>query len=335
MRLAFVGFRHNHAVSFYHAAQNHPAFEVVAACEEDPATIEAIRREGKIQLTHEDYVAMLDGVDCDVVGIGDYYARRGEIAIQALRRGKHVMADKPLCTRLDELERIASLAAGNRLCVGCLLDLRGSGAFRTSRTLIRQGAIGQVHTVSFSAQHPLLFGIRPAWYFEPCRHGGTINDIAIHALDAIPWITGRKFAAVVAARAWNARLPQALHFQDAAQVMLSLENGGGVLGDVSYLAPDGCGYAVPQYWRMTFHGEDGVLECRWGDEAVFLAKGDDRSPRSVPCEPAVATAAVDAFLTEVHGESGASPSTGEVLAASRVALLAQQAADQHITHLPL
>ena len=37
--------------------------------------------------------------------------------------------------------------------------------------------------------------------------------------------------------------------------MLKLDNKGGVLADVSYLAPDSCGYSVPQYWRFTVRCE--------------------------------------------------------------------------------
>ena len=37
--------------------------------------------------------------------------------------------------------------------------------------------------------------------------------------------------------------------------MLKLSNDVGVIGDVSYLSPDSCGYEVPQDWRITVHGE--------------------------------------------------------------------------------
>ncbi|MCP4516547.1 MAG: EamA family transporter, partial [Delftia sp.] len=45
--------------------------------------------------------------------------------------------------------------------------------------------IGAVQTMSMSGQHPLRLGERPAWYFEPGRHGGTITDIGVHAVDLI------------------------------------------------------------------------------------------------------------------------------------------------------
>src|SRR5439155_25293810 len=164
----------------------------------------------------------------------DYFGRRGEIIVRALEDGKHDIADKPICTRLSEQERIAALASEKGRAVGCLLDLRDHGPFITMRRQIKNGAIGTVHTITFTAQHPLLLGKRPAWYFEPAKHGGTINDIGIHAIDLIPWLTGRRIVEAVAARAWNARLGQFPHFQDAAQIMLRLDNDAGVLGDLSY-----------------------------------------------------------------------------------------------------
>ena len=49
-------------------------------------------------------------------------------------------------------------------------------------------------------------------------------------------MTGRRVARVVGARAWaTGRAP---HIEDAAQCMLALEGGVGVMGDVSYLAPE-------------------------------------------------------------------------------------------------
>ncbi len=99
---------------------------------------------------------------------------------------------------------------------------------------------------------PLILGKRPAWYFEPGKHGGTLNDIGVHAIDLIPWMTGRSIVEVTAARAWNARVPQFPAFQDAGQMMLKLDNGGSVMGDVSYLNPDAASNYTPrsQYWAQ-------------------------------------------------------------------------------------
>jgi|SRR6266511_4727891 len=100
-------------------------------------------------------------------------------------------------------------------------------------------------------------GARPGWYFERGKHGGTINDIAIHAFDFVPWITGLEWRAIIAARTWNAKAREFPHFHDCAQIMATLANGAGVRADVSYLAPDRLRYKLPHYWHVLVHGTRG------------------------------------------------------------------------------
>lgn len=333
LRLAFFGFRHAHIMGLYKAAVAHPRVQVVAAIEEDGATAAALAAAGTVAISHRRYRELAREA-ADAVAIGDYFGRRGGLAIDTLSAGLHVIADKPICTSLLELERIRAEAEAGRRCVGCLLDLRDHGPFLTMRRLVRGGVIGDVHTINFTAQHPLLLDKRPAWYFEPGKHGGTINDIAIHAIDLIPWMTGRAIAACVAARAWNARVPRHPHFQDAGQVMLKLDNGGGVLGDVSYLAPDEGGYAADQYWRVTCHGEGGVVETSYNARHVRVnARG---AVQDVPVDAGNPTGCLDAFLDEIDGAVKADAlRTSDVIDASRKALLIQQAADQNQLNVPL
>jgi predicted dehydrogenase len=336
MRLAFMGFRHGHIMGLYTAAKSHPRVEVVAACEADPATAEALGSAGTVQLSHTNYESMLREVDCDAVAIGDYFSRRGPQIVRAIEAGKHVLADKPICTSLEDLSRIEQLAKEKKRVVGCMLDLRESGAFRTMRRLIGEDAIGDVHTVIVTAQHPLNYPNRPKWYFEDGKHGGTINDIAVHAIDLVPWMTGRKLREVVAARAWNARLPQHPNFQDAAQFMLRLDNNGSVFGDASYLSPDGLAYSAPQYWRFTVHGTGGMIETKLGAKTILLAQPADKAPREILADADQHNGCLDAFLNEVDGKpSNGELSTQDVFRASRHALLAQQAADQNKTLVPM
>lgn len=329
MKLAFAGFRHGHVMSLWNIAGQHPTVKVVAACEEDEATRRQLADGGKVAVTHTDYARMLREVDCDAVAVGDYFAKRGEMILAALDAGKHVIADKPICTRLSELDRIEALAKEKGRVVGCLLDLRDNGVYRAMRRIVREGTIGEVHTVTVLAQHPLLWGTRPGWYFEGGKHGGTINDIGVHAIDLIPWLTGRALAEVVAARGWNANVKQVPSFQDAGQFMLRLDNGGGALGDVSYLTPDGIAYSANQYWRVTVHGSEGMIEGRYGGKTVELATRADKEPRQIPADPERTGGVLDDFIAEVGGATRDGNLTmREVFDASRKTLQIQQAADQ-------
>ncbi len=332
LRFAFAGFRHGHIFDLLAGIQANSQTEVVAACEEDAAARTSLQSRQDLSITHDNYEKMLAQVECDVVAIGDYYTKRGRLAIKALQAGKHVISDKPLCCSLDELQQIKDLSNKKGLAVSCQFDLRGSGVFLAARKLIQEGQIGEVHTISFGGQHPLLLGTRPGWYFEPGCHGGTINDIAIHAMDTIPWLTGRKITQITAARVWNAKTPQFPHFQDSGQLMLRLDNNGGVLGDVSYLAPDACGFALPQYWRFVIHGSQGIIEFAYGSKKIMIATHADKEPQFVDPAETIRWPYLPDFLAQIQGKKeGISLSTPLVLQATELALKTQQAADQNKT----
>jgi predicted dehydrogenase len=336
IRVAFAGFRHGHVHSIYQLARTRADVEVVAAAEEDAPTRTALQSGGVIGITHSSIEAMLDEAPCEVVVVGDYYGRRGALVLESLRRGKHVLGDKPLCTSLAELEQIEKLARAQRLVVGCQLDMRDAPVTLEARRRILGGDIGEVHAISVGGQHALLFGTRPGWYFEPGKHGGTINDIGIHALDALPWMTGLRFHELIFARAWNARVAQAPHFQDGAQFALTMSNGAGVLGDVSYFGPDANGYRIPQYWRTTFWGSGGLLETNYPANQVTIHRQSDKDPQVITATEGLPGGYFDAFLRELRGEgSGLHLSSAEVLAASRLALRVQEAADKGLVRVQL
>ncbi len=113
LRIAIAGFRHGHIMDLYRRAAEHPALQLVAACEEDEATRAQLAAQGQVDITHSDLLTMLREVPCDAVAIGDYFSRRGALAIAALEHGKHVISDKPLATSLAEVERITALAAAS------------------------------------------------------------------------------------------------------------------------------------------------------------------------------------------------------------------------------
>ena len=328
LKLAFAGLRHGHAFSILSQAARHPEIEVVAVCEEDDATRVAIAQAGRTDITHTSIDEMLEDVACDIVAVGDYYGKRGSIAIRVLEAGKHVIGDKPLCTRLEEYQRIEELSTAKGLKVGCMFTMRDGGCCIGMRNLLKENTIGEVHAISFGGQHPLMLGSRPSWYFEVGKHGGTINDIGCHAVDAIPWMTGLEFAAINSARSWNAFATDYPHFHDAGQMMLTMDNSCGVLGDVSYFLPNGLGYSNPLYWRMTFFGRHGIIESSATMGHIILMREDSKSIEQIPLPDANSMGCLNAFVRDIQGCAAKDElSTKAVLKATRMTLMVQQAAE--------
>ena len=102
LKVAIAGFRHDHIIELVNRCKNHDMLELVGCAESDADAIEMF----KVDIQWSDPFEMIEKLPCDIVGIGDYYGRRGAIAIAALKAGKHVIADKPLCTSLEELAQI-------------------------------------------------------------------------------------------------------------------------------------------------------------------------------------------------------------------------------------
>ena len=281
-KVAFVGFRHSHIDGLYTRMKDSEEYTIVAACEENAEAAAAARERG-IDITYTNFHEMMMECDFDILAIGDYFGIRGARAISALVAGKHVIADKPLCTSLAELREIRHLAQTRNLKVGCMLDMRLNGNINAAKAVIDSGHLGEIHAISFGGQHPLSYGTRPNWYFEQGKQGGTINDIAIHGLDAIEFMTGHAITELTAARTWNAFATFApVVFQDAAQGMFALDNKCGVMFDVSYFAPEKTGFANPFYWRFTIWGRKGVMEFNYADPGCKLYLTGAESVEEVP-----------------------------------------------------
>lgn len=325
MNIAFAGLRHDHIFQLAQQAAKDPDFRITGWWEENETACKNAEKAFDAAPYHS-YQALLDDNNVDIVAIGDYYGIRGKRVIQALLAGKHVICDKPICTSLEELDQIERLLIQKKLKLGCMLDLRYEPCLRQLSALISQGVLGEIKTTCFTGQHPLNWGIRPEWYFEPGKHGGTFNDIAIHGIDAIRFITGCAWKQVLYARQWNAFASSAPDFQDCAQCIGELENGANVMVDVSYAAPSPSGFRTPAYWRFTLWGTSGFAECRYGDPEITLMLTGDAMPHTVTAPPVEDNCLSD-LKKEIEGASVLFD-TFSVIESSRSTLQLQHYADQ-------
>lgn len=331
MKVAICGFRHGHMVSLTKHIQEHPDLEIIAVAEAEPDACRDYLNKAGLEVTHPDADALLADAEFDILAVGDYYAARGQVAIKGLEAGKHILADKPLCTKLEEAQTIRRLAELKGLSVFVALTNRYRASWQTARRLLREGAVGKVCSIVALGHHPLSYGAgRPGWYFERDKHGGTLNDILVHGLDGFEWLTGDPVTDVVAARNWNAGLPDVPVFQDAAQAMLKLANGAGVLADVSYKAPHG----HPSPWVLHFWGTEGSLTVvQTGGVTLRL---HNEPEKDVPETLDIESDCVQDLVKEINcAKEELVLTTQESLRATEMALKVQDAANRGQFNMPL
>lgn len=325
MNIAFAGLRHGHIYGLAGLVKQNPDFDIAGWWEEDPEALKGGEAAFE-RPPYESYEALLSDANVDIVAVGDYFGIRGQRVIEALKKGKHVICDKPVCTTLEELDIIAGLLCEKNLKLGCMLDLRYEPCLQHLSSLIAQGQLGEIKTASFTGQHPLNWGQRAGWYFEEGKHGGTFNDIGIHGVDAIHFLTGFPWKKTLYARQWNAFAPLAPIFMDCAQCVGELANGANVMADVSYAAPSPGGFKTPAYWRFTLWGTNGFAECRVNDPDITLLLTGDTQPRIVTAPP-VRNDYLQDFKRELCGER-VRFDTQSVLDSARATLQLQLYADQ-------
>jgi len=322
LKIAFAGLRHGHILALFSQIENRKDLVFSGAWEQDQQARQAAVKLG-VSCSYTSYEAILKDPAVDVVAIGDYYVRRGQLAIRALQAGKHVLADKPLCTSLEECSLIRKEAEARRLTVGMMLDLRSSQNMVTALEAVRSGRIGKVNNILFEGQHPMLYGSRPEWYFEKEKYGGLFNDIAIHGIDAARLFTGSELQTVIGARDWNFYAEQQPEFPDSGQLTVKMADGAGVMGDISYGVPDAQGYTHPDYWRFRVCGKLGYLTFTYSSDGVTAClDGQDKPCRlaDVPVEKNWLDEYVEAVYT------GNADYTVDMLASQEAALKIEKAA---------
>lgn len=268
MKLLFYGFRHSHIYALYQKASESESVDIVACIEPNTAARSNAEQALGVVFTERSYDELL-GTDIDAVAIGCAYGDRGQAVIKALKAGKHVIADKPLCTRWEELTEIRAISEEKNLKIACMLELRYLPQVLRAKEILDSGRLGQVRNLAFNGQHCIDYAHRPTWYFEENMHGGTINDLAIHGIDLVRRLTGLEFQKIDAARVWNAYATKHKGFKDSAIFMARLENGAGVLADVSYSAPSQV-FSLPTYWEFRVWCDKGMLSFHYTDGKVTL-----------------------------------------------------------------
>ena len=277
-KIVFNGFRHGHINGLYGVVKASPEMEIVGCYEPNDEARERASKQLKADISGEGYAEMLK--QADIVAIGGRYGERGSAIIEALKNGKHVIADKPICTSLSEFEEIKKLSTEKKLSVIIMLDLRYCGATQVAKYILDSGELGEVRNVSFTGQHCLDYGKRPMWYFEEGMHGGTVNDIAIHGIDLVRYLTGMNVTEADAVRTWNSYAKEEPHFKDCAIFMARLENGAGLMADVSYSSPS-AELSIPSYWEFRFWCEHGMFEFNYGTPLVKLYKKGESVVKNV------------------------------------------------------
>jgi D-xylose 1-dehydrogenase (NADP+, D-xylono-1,5-lactone-forming) len=240
--------------------------EFVAVGSRDGARAEAYAREKGIARAHGSYEALLADPDVDAIYNPLPNGLHVEWSVRALQAGKHVLCEKPLSRRPEDVDRAFDAAEREGRLLAEAFMWRHHPQVARARELLDSGAIGDLRIIrahfAFVAADPDDIRLQAA------LDGGGLMDVGCYCVSGC-----RALAGAEPERAWAELVPGG-HGVDVA-LAGTLRFPGDVLAHFdcglsypggSLLAAAGTegSFAFADPW----HGNDAVIELRRADGSV-------------------------------------------------------------------
>ena len=168
---------------------------LAAVCDINPVKIEAIKGKLKGDVAYyDDYRKMLDDGCVDAVIVAVPHYTHPEIVIECLRRGVHVITDKPAAVYTEQVDEMNAAAEKSSALYGMMFNQRTNCLYRKMKEIIAAGGIGELQRVNwiitdwFRSQKYYDSGSwRATWKGEG---GGVLINQCPHQLDLVGWVVG-------------------------------------------------------------------------------------------------------------------------------------------------
>lgn len=174
--------------------------------------------------TTNDYKKLLEDPDIDLIAISTQHNSHAKFVVEALRAGKNVYVEKPLCLTLEELEKIemAYQEAEGELFVG--LNRRHAPLIKEIKRELCTDRIPAVYDYIANA------GAIPSdhWTQDESKGGGRIIGEAVHFVDTIQYLDGSRLTELHVSYGNNPAYPK----KDNALITLCFASGA--VGTVIY-----------------------------------------------------------------------------------------------------
>lgn len=183
------------------------------------------------------------------------------IAREFLKRGIHVICDKPLTSTLADAKKLAKLAGESDALFVLTHNYTGYPMVRQARDMIARGDLGAIRVVQAEYAQDWLTEAaeetgskQAAWRTDPAQSGagGSIGDIGTHAYNLLSFVTGLQTEELAAELH---RFVPGRRVDDNAHILLRFSGGARGMLWSSQVAP-GCENGL----KLRVFGDKGGLE---------------------------------------------------------------------------
>jgi predicted dehydrogenase len=246
-------------------ARQTSAADVVAIASRTMAAAQAFAQQHGIARAHGSYEDLLADPEVEAVYVPLPNALHVDWTVRALRAGKHVLCEKPMDRRPEQVQRAFDVADAAGLVLSEAFMWRHNPQTAALRELLDEGAIGDVRLVRACFSFPLAGDADVR--LDPALDGGALMDVGCYCVSAARMVAGCEPVSVSAevltgSTGIDMRMTGLLRFA----------------GDV--LATIDCGFDLPPRGDLEVAGSEGLIlladpwHCR--RPRIVLERGVER-----------------------------------------------------------
>lgn len=167
---------------------------------------------------HLTYDELFEDPDVEAVYIAVPNALHAELAIKAMKHGKHVLCEKPMACTKEEGELMAAVAAENNVLLMEAFMYRYGKKFEELNKALASGRLGKI--VGMQGNHGYTLDWASPAREDPKLGGGCLYDVGCYVIDCMNYVMTKQNASVASGSA-SMRMKGGVDWHTAADVQYS------------------------------------------------------------------------------------------------------------------
>jgi len=186
-----LGMGHHHCKAIGRAA----GARLVAVCDLDPERLTPAATEFGVK-AYASYAEMLRDPAIEAVCVATPSGMHADLAIEAAAAGKHMLIEKPVDVRVDQVRRLAQATRAAKVKAAVVFQTRTMPMYKRIKAAVDSGRLGPLVGV-----HAVLPWYREQSYYQgphgswkgtwAMDGGGSLMNQGVHTVDFLQWVGGR------------------------------------------------------------------------------------------------------------------------------------------------
>lgn len=255
--------------------------QIYAICDTAIDRAEQLAQSYGVDRIYTDYQKMLADPNVDAVCICMPSGMHGQVVIDAVKAGKHILLEKPIEVTKEKIDKMIEVVESSNVKVGCVFQRRVRGVSRCVKQALDSGVFGKVLMANAymkyyrTREYYENTGWRATWEMDG---GGALMNQGVHGIDLICWLMG----GISQVRAITRTQLHNIPVEDAAVAVVEYNNGaiGTIEGATCVNPSEKTRFEIYCKNGTIIFGDDGLLKWTLNDEEMNVSVMDTTDPKT-------------------------------------------------------